>query len=70
MEVTAGRTRRLGTAQVELQCRWKLSAFSFSSFTSFSCQFTFLQGWYSEVENMEKDCVPSDSKSCSVDKFG
>jgi len=29
-----------------------------------------VQGWYSEVENMEKDCVPSDSKSCSVDKFG
>ena len=70
MEVTAGRTRRLGTAQAELQCRWKLSAFSFASFNSFSCQFTFLQGWYSEVENMEKDCVPSDSKSCSVDKFG
>merc|ERR1711962_664005 len=23
-----------------------------------------VQGWYSEVENMEKDCVPSDSKSC------
>ena len=28
------------------------------------------QAWYSEVENMDADCIPSDSKNCDVDKFG
>jgi len=26
--------------------------------------------WYSEVKDMESDCVPSDTKDCAVDKFG